>query len=84
MKSLKKADCTCVGQHMHNIEDVRVKIDAVSNKNPERKSVRLLKAAALRAAKFGLKRLSIWILENPDSILETLQIVKVFLEALAL
>lgn len=66
MKDLKNA----VGhadQHMHNIEDARVKAGSEPNQVPERKGVKWLKKAAKFAAKVGLQRLAIWILEDPSS-----------------
>lgn len=71
MKRLKNA----VGrtdQHMHNIEDARVKGGTEPNQVPERKGVKWLKKVAKFAAKIGLQRLAIWILEDPDSALDYL------------
>ncbi|MFG8476574.1 hypothetical protein ACEOTE_23915 [Pseudomonas aeruginosa] len=66
MKRLKNA----VGrtdQHMHNIEDARVKAGTEPNQAPERKAVRWLKKVAKFATKIGLQRLAVWILEDPES-----------------
>ncbi|MDH0288408.1 hypothetical protein N7414_04725 [Pseudomonas sp. GD04087] len=66
MKRLKNA----VGrtdQHMHNIEDARVKAGTEPNQAPERKAVRWLKKVAKFGAKIGLQRLAVWILEDPES-----------------
>lgn len=66
MKRLKNA----VGrtdQHMHNIEDARVKGGTEPRQEPERKGVKWLKKVAKFAAKIGLQRLAVWILEDPES-----------------
>lgn len=66
MKRLKNA----VGrtdQHMHNIEDARVKVGTEPHQEPERKGVKWLKKVAKFAAKIGLQRLALWILEDPES-----------------
>ena len=66
MKRLKNA----VGrsdQHMHNIEDARVKGGTEPRQEPERKGVIWLKKVAKFAAKIGLQRLAVWILEDPES-----------------
>lgn len=82
MKRLKKA----VGrtdQHMHSIEDARVKGGTEPNQIPERKGVKWLKKVAKFAAKIGLQRLAVWILEDPESALDyLLSNVKVFLEGI--
>ncbi|WP_278618670.1 MULTISPECIES: hypothetical protein [Pseudomonadaceae] len=65
MKRLKNA----VGrtdQHMHSIEDARVKGDTAPRQEPERKGVKWLKKAAKFAAKIGFQRLAVWILEDPE------------------
>ncbi|WKC35833.1 hypothetical protein QYM18_15300 [Ectopseudomonas chengduensis] len=66
MKRLKNA----VGrtdQHMHNIEDARVKVGTEPRQEPERKGVKWLKKVAKIATKIGLQRLAAWILEDPES-----------------
>lgn len=66
MKRLKNA----VGrtdQHMHNIEDARVKGGTEPRQEPERKGVKWLKKVAKFVAKVGLQRLAVWILEDPES-----------------
>ncbi|GGH96303.1 hypothetical protein CFY91_06215 [Pseudomonas fluvialis] len=66
MKRLKNA----VGrtdQHMHNIEDARLKGGTEPRQEPERKGVKWLKKVAKFAAKVGLQRLAVWILEDPES-----------------
>ena len=66
MKRLKNA----VGrtdQHMHSIEDARVKGGTEPRQEPERKGAKWLKKVAKFAAKIGLQRLAAWILEDPES-----------------
>lgn len=66
MKRLKNA----VGrtdQHMHNIEDARVKGETKPHHELERKGVKWLKKVAKVAAIFGLKRLARWIMEDPEA-----------------
>ena len=83
MKRLKNA----VGrtdQHMHNIEDARVKGGTEPRQEPERKGVKWLKKVAKFAAKIGLQRFAIWILEDPESAWDDLLLkVEEILEAIA-
>jgi hypothetical protein len=82
MRNLKKA----VGrteQHMHNIEDARVKGGAGTNQESERKGVKLLKMVAKFATKIGFQRLAVWILKDPESAWDSLLLtVEEILEAL--
>lgn len=57
----------CTDQHMHNIEDARVKGGTKPHHELERKGVKWLKKVAKFAAVIGLKRLARWILEDPES-----------------
>ncbi|MEE1893313.1 hypothetical protein V0R51_10400 [Pseudomonas otitidis] len=83
MKHLKNA----VGrtdQHMHNIEDARVKVGTEPHQESERKAVKRLKKVAIFAAKIGFQRLAIWILKDPESAWDyLLRKVEVILEVIA-
>ena len=66
MKHLKNA-AGRTDQHMHNIEDARVKGGTEPRQEPERKSEKWLKKVAKFSAAIGLKRFAVWILEDPES-----------------
>lgn len=84
MNDLKNAAGSRNQQHMHNIEDARVKVHTAPDPMPPRKGVVWLKKAAKFAARIGLQRLSIYLMENADSIWDSLSSnVEAFLEVLS-
>lgn len=72
MNDLKNSTGSRDQQDMHNIEDARVKVHTAPDPVPPRKGVVWLKKAAKFAAHIGLRQFSIYLMENADSIWDSL------------